>query len=313
MDLTSGDLLSPPYEERHLSFDRRRGASVWPEGARLAVYIYIAPEEWLWDRKEHHFPRGTRQVAGEPVPSLSTRSAVKYGYQVGLPRLSEILLERGIRVTLWVGGAAAEQHPEIIRQLADQGHEVSGHSYSQGEPLSLLSREEQRTIIKQSVDAITRVAGRRPLGWIGPGAVCTVDTIELLAEEGFLYHADLQDDELPYFIDIGGRTIVEVPYRMVGNINDFQVVEGHSTEAAFAYLKGAFDAYYNESSIRPLQFNFGTHPFISGRPDSAAVFARFLDYVGGHKGVWVATYQEIAEWWLKRFGRGYEAIAEVSV
>jgi peptidoglycan/xylan/chitin deacetylase (PgdA/CDA1 family) len=272
----------------------------------MAVYLYIAPEEWLWGEKENHFPSGTRQVPSEPKPSLSTRSAVKYGYDIGLRRLRDIFAERDVKVTLWVGGAAAEQHPDILRELADLGHEISAHSYSQGKPLSLMGRDEQRETIRRTRDILMKVTGQRPLGWIGPGAVCNEDTIELLAEEGYVYHADLQDDELPYFIDTGSRTLVEIPYRFVGNFNDFVVGPPvRSVNETIDYLKAGFDAYYREAAVRPVQFNFGTHPFVSGRPDTAYVLAQFIDYVRSHDDVWLATYREIADWWTQQFAAGY--------
>jgi peptidoglycan/xylan/chitin deacetylase (PgdA/CDA1 family) len=310
MNDSQGDSPTSALRERHYPFGDRTGAEIWPGGARMAVLIYVAVEEWHWDRKEPKGVAGARTIKEETVPSLTTRSAVKYGFQVGIHRLMDILEGHGVKITMWTSGKAADDHPTVVAEMAKRGHDVDAHSYSQGSSLVLMTRDEQRADIRETVEAIERVNGRRPQGWIGPGALANLDTVELLAEEGMLYHADLQDDELPYFIDIGERTLVEIPYRMTGNVNDFFVFGSEMRQPlgqALDYLKSAFDAYYREAGRRPLMFNYGMHPFVSGRPDCAYVFEQFLDYVMSYQDVWVPTYREVSEWWTKQYGGGYPA------
>src|SRR5688572_27826472 len=136
-------LLSTPayplsFTERRLSWDDRKGAQVWPHGAKLAVLLYTSLEEWAWDRMEPLTPHGTLMMAGEKVPNLGMRSAVSYGFHIGLKRLRDIWGERGLKVMLWVTGNAAEQHPEIVSELAELGHQIGGHGYSEGMPPTLM-------------------------------------------------------------------------------------------------------------------------------------------------------------------------------
>ena len=306
----TANLYPLPYTERHLPFDQRKGAQVWPNGARMAILLYTAPEEYRWDRLEERYHAEMKVLMNpkETRPSLSIRSSIKYGFEIGLPRIRDIVEERGIKISLLTNGNAAEQHPEIIKEFSDLGHEIVGHAYCEAVPMSTMTREEQKEDIQKSVKILADLTGKKPSSWLGPAALCNEDTIELLAEEGFLCNCDLQDDELPYFIDINGKTLVEVPYRMVGNINDFFIATRHqqNVEDILTYLKRTFDAYYREASVRPLLFNFGTHPFIIGRPDTAYAFAAFIDYVKYYKDVWITTYSEVAKWWSKKFGKGYK-------
>src|SRR5919108_301985 len=46
------------------------------------------------------------------------------------PRVLDILAQFGVRGTFFVIGKRAEQHPEIIRAIADTGHEVGNHTYT---------------------------------------------------------------------------------------------------------------------------------------------------------------------------------------
>ena len=287
------------FATSRIPFDARRGPTVWPNGARMAVLVYTAPEQWLWSDNETIKPIGTFAAGRGSAPSLSTQSAVAYGFNVGLPRLREIYREFGMKVTLWTNGTSVEQYPDIMAALAGDGHELGGHGYSQGQVIASLSREDQEEAIQKSVELLQSVSGRRPTGWISPGAESNHDTIELLAAAGFDYHGDLQDDELPYFLHVNGSTLVEIPYRLAGNLNDLSILTRNvnSVSDGLKILTDAFDSYYRAAEERPLVFNYGTHPYISGRPDNALVLRGLLEHIHGYDDVWVTNYREIAQWW----------------
>ena len=43
-----------------------------------------------------------------------------------------------------------------------------------------------------------------------------------------------------------------------------------------------------------------------GRPDSAWVFAKFLDHMQRHDDVWITNHGEVARQWRERFGASYD-------
>jgi peptidoglycan/xylan/chitin deacetylase (PgdA/CDA1 family) len=269
----------------------------------MAVLVYTAPEQWLWGNAEPAKPAGTLAAGRGSSSTLSTYSAVEFGYRVGLPRLRRIMGDFGLRTTLWVNGTAAEQFGDVLEPFVTEGHELGAHGFSQGVLMSSLARDEQGEAIARSVKALEAVAGVRPNGWLSPAAECRVDTIELLLEHGFDFHCDLQNDELPYFIEGVDRNLVEVPYRLVGNLNDLAIFTRNvnSVSSGADVVIEAFDAYYAEAGRTPLLFNFGTHPYISGRPDTSAAFARVVAHILRHKDVWVTNYGGIATWWRSQF------------
>jgi peptidoglycan/xylan/chitin deacetylase (PgdA/CDA1 family) len=289
-------------KKRMLTYKGRKHAPVWPNGATMAVLVYIAAEQWQWSEHERQgSPRVGPGRNGGPQPVLSTRTAINYGFEVGMPRMFDIISRANLPLTLWTSGIAAEEFPDVIRDAADRGFEIGGHSYSQGRYLSSMSPDEQLRAIVSSRELLRKVSGTEIIGHIGPSAVADAATLRILAEEGFLYNADLQDDELPYLLEFpDGKQLVEIPYRMMGNINDYQIYErsSMSSNEKLEYLISTFDAYLAASRETPLLFNFGTHPFVSGRPETAAVFAEFIRYIGAAEGVWMATYGEVAKWWL---------------
>ncbi len=50
------------------------------------------------------------------------------------PRLLDVLAEAGLRGTFFIVGEQAEQHPQLIRRIADEGHELGNHTWTHGEP-----------------------------------------------------------------------------------------------------------------------------------------------------------------------------------
>lgn len=300
-----------PWRERHYPFEKRKVGKVWPNGARMAFITYTALEQWDWSSTRITAMTGqeARRSTNLGKTPLDTMTSIKFGGDIGLRRMRDILRELNIKITLLTCGSYAEDFPEITKELADLGHEVNGHTYSYSTATVDLTREQQLEDIRKTVQLLKGITGQKPVGWLSQGASCDENTVELLAQEGFLYHCDLQDDDLPYFIDVGGKTLVEIPYRMVGNINDHRMFGRiqRPVGESLAFVKGAFDAYYEGAKKTPVHMIFGTHPFVSGRIDAAYVYAEFLKYVKSHPDVWIATYKGVAEWWMKQFNKGYPA------
>jgi allantoinase len=290
-------------ESFRIPFEERKGLSVWPNGARMAVLVYTAPEQWAWQDQEPLKPVGTFAAGRNAPVSLSTQTAVEYGYIVGLPRLREIFRDFDMKVTLWANGVTAERFPDVLAACAADGHELGAHGYSQGQVIASFSRSAQEEAIGKSVELLEKISGKRPRGWISPGAESNLDTVELLAAAGFDYHGDFQDDELPYFLQVNNSRLVEIPYRLVGNLNDLSILTRNvnSVSDGIKILTEAFDAYYRAAGDRPLVFNYGTHPYVSGRPDNALVLRGLLEHIHGYDDVWVTNYGEIASWWRRSF------------
>lgn len=76
------------------------------------------------------------------------------------PRLLDLLASYGIPATFFMVGRNAEHHPELVRRIEAEGHEVANHSYSHPN-LRKLSYERKRAEIA-STDAILRNIGVTP-------------------------------------------------------------------------------------------------------------------------------------------------------
>ena len=113
-------------------------------------------------------------------------------------------------------------------------------------------------------------------------------TRRLAVEEGgLLYDSDSTSDDLPYWVEVGGRPHLVVPYTLDCNDFKFLVPGGFADGGSFhTYLMDTFDQLYEEGGRL---MNVGLHARIAGRPGRARGLARFLDHVAGREDVWVTT------------------------
>jgi peptidoglycan/xylan/chitin deacetylase (PgdA/CDA1 family) len=77
------------------------------------------------------------------------------------PRVLDILAQFGGRATFFVIGKRAEQYPEIIRAIAEAGHEVGNHTYTH-RPLWLLPPRQTREEIDRCTHVLTTILGEPP-------------------------------------------------------------------------------------------------------------------------------------------------------
>ena len=286
-------------------FRHRRGLQVWPDGARFAIGLYAAFEEWDEEAMiaaQSPPPLGPGLLRNMVRPDLAIVSSIEYAYRVGIWRLMEIWAHHEVKVSLVANALAAERHPELLRELLGQGHDLVSHGYEQSRPFTELSDSEQVEHIDRCIRIFKDATGTQPPGWGSPRARQYERTLELLAERGFAFHQGLHDDELPYVLDFGEASMIEIPHRITesGEANDYQLYNPRDCrvgEEIIDYCKSIIGARHIESETRPQMMMIGMHPEVSGRPDRAQALSRVLEYVKRLPGVWLTTPGRIAERW----------------
>jgi len=230
-------------------------------------------------------------------PILMSQGA--YGWKAGMPRILKLLQKYDLQCTFFVPGLVAEQHPDLMKQLIDLGHEIAHHSYSHRWIVNL-SPEEEREEMEKGLDAITRTTGMRPRGWRSPAAEFSPITLQLIKEYGFDYSSNFFDDDTPYLLTVDGAQtdIVELPFRWV--LDDapfFQysiVLPGRTMQAPSALLEAwtsEFDVLYEEQAMMMV----GMHPQIIGQPSRIKVLEGLIQHALEHDKVWIGRCDEITD------------------
>jgi peptidoglycan/xylan/chitin deacetylase (PgdA/CDA1 family) len=160
-----------------------------------------------------------------------------------------------------------------------------------------MPEDVERPIINGVIDRITEATGTKPRGWLGPALTETENTLDILAEAGIDYVADWCNDELPYSMKAGGRSIVAMPYTLeVGDIPVF-LERGGSGEDFYRMIVDQFDWLYKEGGKIPRVLSIALHPFIIGHPFRAKHLDRALAYIRKHESVWITTGAAMVDWY----------------
>ncbi|HEX7228121.1 MAG TPA: polysaccharide deacetylase family protein [Candidatus Binatia bacterium] len=266
--------------------------SHWPDNRRMAVMITVMFEVWSDGKAPPYSPMTTALKPG--TPDLLGISWSQYGGRTGVWRLMRILDECDVRGTVCLNAKCAEDFPDAVKQLHDRGHEISAHSYTQDLVLPYLSAPEEKDLIQKCTRIIESVVGTRPVGWFSPVAAPTVNTARFLAEEGFLWHGDYNDTDLPYAIDTPAGSLVAIAH---SDFTDNRTLRSSPRDFYNVY-KDTFDFLYRAES--PSLINLTVHTHFGGRPLMAAMLSELLHYMKGFAGVWFARHDEIARWVLEQ-------------
>jgi len=291
------------YPRDMIGYGRNPPDARWPGGARLALQIVLNYEEGAENSVLHGDPASETflsDIVGA-VPFVGKRHMsmewlYEYGSRAGFWRLMRLFEQRQIPITVFAVAMALERNPDAARALVETGHEVASHGWRWIDYKDI-DVDIEREHMRRAIASLTALTGQRPLGWYTGRT--SENTRRLVAEEGgFLYDADSYADDLPYWVQGPKGPHLVVPYTLDANDMRFAVAQGfNSGEQFFAYLRDSFDVLYAEGATAPKMLSIGLHCRLAGRPGRIAALERFIDYVLGHSGVWLARRIDIARHW----------------
>jgi len=264
----------------------------WPENAQCAVCLTLDFDaQTLWN--------------SFGVDKLAQISEAEFGPRVGIWRYLDLLDKWAIKATFFVPGLTAERYPESIREISRRGHEVAYHGYTH-EDLSELSKEEEKKDFQKGIAIIEQLAGKRPVGYRAPAGEFSPNTIDVLLEEGFIYHSTCMADDIPYRWEINGekKDLLEIPFQwMLSDAANFLFSlawgPGHISSPSKVYdiWSSEFDGIYEMKRL----FCQTSHDFIIGRSSRIILLDKLIKHMKSYPKVWFARCDEVAAYWKKRY------------
>jgi peptidoglycan/xylan/chitin deacetylase (PgdA/CDA1 family) len=260
----------------------------WPGGAKVACAITFDMDADSLVHIEH---------PNDSIKRVSTISMLRYGPQIGVPRILEAYKRYGLRQTFFVPAWCIEQYPQAVEGMVKDGHEVGFHGYIHEAPNSL-TRTEERYWMQRSIAVIEQHTGKRPRGNRSPLYNFSNHTADLLVEEGFLYDSSLMGDDVPYVLKTDKGELVELPANWatddwppyVHSIDLNYVMQIMAPERAMETFLAEFEAMRQAGGLW-----IGIwHPFVSGRLSRWLRIEKMIEYMLGTGEVWFATLEEIA-------------------
>ncbi len=283
----------------------QRGKLVLPGGNRLAVIPTINLEFWdlIKDTKQAYYAGGPPilpdALPGD-VPDFPNFSWREYGQRVGVWRMFREFDRAEVAPSCTVNAKLIEERWPIVEAVVERDWELVAHNYEQGDLLTNYAHNpaEERELIERSLRIYEKAIGRKAKGWLSCSLRGTLNTCEILADNGLIFFCDLMNDDQPYLINTPKGNIVATPYSIEVNDFTFFTRRGLDTDGAVKLLIEQFDVLYEEAAETGLVMNIGLHPHVAGVPHRIRALREFLSYAKGFDDVWWPTRQELAEWYL---------------
>jgi allantoinase len=267
-----------------------------PGGARVAVYLLMSIEYF---------------VPGRPAVSLVPMTATNdvdplnhgwrdYGPRVGVWRLVSLLDKYEMPVSCAVNSDACIEYPEIVEAGRERGWTWVAHGKNNSTLWTGMPEETERELLREVVETIASATGSAPRGWVGPALTETPNTYRLAAELGIDYTLNWANDDQPYLLATD-RPIVAIPHP--SEMHDIQqlYVQQQTAETLVDGMIETIDVLAGDGPPGAV-FGVGIHPFLLGQPHRIRAFERFLASLRERADVWIASTDEIADWYLEARG-----------
>ncbi len=274
----------------HARLGKKLTPKSWPQGARVAVCLSFDVDNELLQRANPL-----------PVPL----SVGEYGATTSLPRILDLLDRQQLPATFFIPAMSNMLHPEIVSSILQRGrHEIGVHGWIHEFWPEIGDVAKEQKLLLQSIDYLTRVTGRRPVGVRAPGSGFSQHTLELIRKAGFLYDSSLLAADEPYEVFSDGQPtgLIEIPISEVDNDYVYygETANGAlpSPDAVFQIYKAEFDVAFQEGTM----FVLTQHPHVGGRRSRFVQLDRLITYIRSKPGVWFATMGQVANY-VKRDGQ----------
>jgi peptidoglycan/xylan/chitin deacetylase (PgdA/CDA1 family) len=267
----------------------------WPDGAKLVISISLALDA--------AGKNDTTLMQSDHSAEMTARKTSDYGIGEGLPRLLEIFERRRVKVTSHITSAAADQHPQLAREIVQRGHEAAALAQA-SIPLSTLSSRDGRLACQSLIQQIVQATGRRP---VGLQTFAGIDPdLGTLQDLGFFYHADDISHDEPVVFPVGEKSFAAIPYSM--DLDDLVLCQQRhfSSEAYASELRNEFEMLYSEADHKRRMMSVGIHCHIAGRPGRARLLEEFILYAQRRPGVVFMRKDEIAQYLLSSVKPGHQ-------
>lgn len=278
----------------------------WPNGARVALIITFNLETWdlTKDTDKAYYAGGPPilpDVLPGRVPDFPNYTWREYGQRVGIWRLYELFDQMGAKASCTTNAVTFDRRRPMVQAALDRGWELLAHNWEQGELLSDYAGDpaKERDIVLRTLAKYEAEVGRKAKGWLSSSLRGTLQTADILAEQGCSFYCDIMNDDQPYLLKTPSGPIVSIPYS--NEINDFTLLtrRNYTTDQFRDILIEELDVLYEEGATTGRIMNLGLHPHVSGRAHRVRAIREFIAHAKSLPGVWWATREEIAAWYLQ--------------
>ena len=262
----------------------------WPDDRPLAICVNVMLEGWADPDAPGIGPMGNPLRAG--VRDLQAQSWAEYGAKVGGWRLLDMLDREAVKSVFYTSGVVVDRYPALAKAIADRGHHVAAHAWSQGTLPAYLSAEDEEADIVRCTQAILTATGHHPLGWLSPRCTPSDRTSALLVKHGYAWHADTFDSDVPYTMP-GHPSLIAMPFTMEVNDMPLYVRYGNEPDAFVRTLAKIVEGWPRLGAPKAC-LDITVHAHVFGRPYGLLAFLDALTLVKNSPHCWLANHRVLS-------------------
>ncbi len=259
---------------------------LWPDGKKVAVMLCFDVDG------------ETTALSEDPelVRRITTMSQCRYGPEIGVPRILELLKHYDAPGTFFIPSWVVEHHPRMTAAILNQGHEIGAHGHLH-EKLPTLNPSQEAEVLEKSCAILENATGVRPKGFRAPWFELNPGTPDLLAQNGFLYDASMMSDDVPF---LHANGLVEIPGQWL--LEDWEQF-AFNAEPAWGFIpedcEKVYQLWWKEyEAMRDYGccFVLTLHPWLSGRPSRIQLLERILRGILESGDAWITNGTSLAEY-----------------
>ena len=219
-----------------------------------------------------------------------------YGAVDGLPRILRMLDRQKVPASFFIPAVSLLLNPEIPGLiLASKRHEIGVHGWIHEHLGVLNDASAEQRLLDQSIEALTKAIGTRPVGYRAPSWAMSPFTMTQVKAAGFLYDSSLMASDDAYEVTIDGVAtgVIELPIeRILDDAPYYGAASGSlpSPELVDQIYRAEFDVAYQEGGLYVLTM----HPHYTGHRSRVLWLEKLIVYMKSKPGVWFATHEEVA-------------------
>ncbi len=267
---------------------------------------------------------------GEDSPDDISRGL--FSGEVGSLRLLKLFERFSIKTTWFIPGHSIETFPEQMQAVAAAGHEIGIHGYSHENPIAMTPEQEEE-VLDKCIDLVTKLAGRRPTGYVAPWWEFSRVTNEMLLKKGIKYdHSLMHHDFQPYYVRVGDSwtkidyarkpsdwmvplkrgtetDLIEIPASWhLDDLPPMMFIKKAPNSHGFVNPRDIEDMWRDQFEWVYREYDYAVfpitiHPDVSGRPHVLMMLERLFYYMKRFPGVKFVTMNEMADDFGRRHPR----------
>lgn len=131
--------------------------------------------------------------AFETVIDRSQWTSIATRVEANVDAILDLFARGGVHATFFSLGWVAERHPQIMRRIADAGHEIASHGYDHARVFTF-DRKAFSQDIRKAREILEDTSGQKVIGYRAPSFSIDARTpwaFEELAEQGYTYSSSV--------------------------------------------------------------------------------------------------------------------------